>query len=225
VATVNETLCLHSYWRSSAAYRVRIALNLKGLAYDIAPVHLVRDGGEQHKPGFAAMNPQELVPVLQHGQRMLRQSLAILEYLDEMWPTPPLLPSTARERARVRALAQLVACDIHPLNNLRVMQFLEREFSTPQVERERWTRHWIVDGLRAFETMLADNSSTGLFCDGDAPTIADACLVPQVYNARRAGVDLREFPTIVRIERNCLDLPAFDAARPENQPDAPPSPA
>ena len=217
------TLKLYSYWRSSAAYRVRAALNLKQLACEIVPVHLVANGGEQHSPAYRGLNPQELVPTLLDGSRVFRQSLAIIEYLDEAYAgAMSLLPSTARERARVRALAQLVACDIHPINNLRVMQFLEREFSTPQVERERWTRHWIVDGLRAFETMLADNSSRGLFCDGDAPTIADVCLVPQVYNARRAGVDLREFPTIARIERQCLELPAFDAARPENQPDAPP---
>jgi maleylacetoacetate isomerase len=221
VATVKESLCLHSYWRSSAAYRVRIGLNLKGLAYDIAPVHLVRDGGEQHRPDFAAMNPQELVPVLQHGQRMLRQSLAILEYLDEMWPTPPLLPATARDRVRVRGLAQLVACDIHPLNNLRVLQYLERDWGVPGAERDVWVKHWIVEGFRALEALLAGSPSTGEYCDGHAPGLADCCLVPQVYNARRFGVDMAPFPIIARIERECLQLPAFDAARPERQPDAP----
>src|SRR5690606_36525604 len=139
----NGALCLHSYWRSSAAYRVRIGLNLKGLKYDIAPVHLVRGGGEQHAADFAGLNPQDLVPVLQHGHRNLRQSLAILEYLDEMWPEPPLLPATARDRARVRALAQVVACEIHPLNNLRVLQYLEHDWGVPQPERESWVRHWI----------------------------------------------------------------------------------
>ncbi len=216
------TLKLYSYWRSSAAYRVRVALNLKQLPHEIIPVHLVRDGGEQHAPAYRGINPQELVPTLLDGARVFRQSMAIIEYLDEAYAgAMALLPSTARERARVRALAQLVACDIHPLNNLRVMQFLERDFGTPQVERDRWTRHWIEDGFRAFEELLAGNSSTGLFCDGDTPTLADACLVPQVYNARRFGVDMAAFPTIARIEGECLALPAFDAARPENQPDAP----
>jgi maleylacetoacetate isomerase len=217
----NGVLCLHSYWRSSAAYRVRIGLNLKGLKYEIAPVHLVRDGGEQHSAEFAALNPQELVPVLQHGQRSLRQSLAILEYLDEMWPSPPLLPATARERARTRALAQAVACDIHPLNNLRVLQYLERDWGVPQPERDVWVRHWIDTGSRAIEAMLADNPSTGEFCEGDQPTIADCCLVPQVYNARRFGVDMAAYPVISGIEQRCLALPAFEAARPERQPDAP----
>ncbi|MEO8011650.1 MAG: maleylacetoacetate isomerase [Dokdonella sp.] len=215
------TIKLYSYWRSSAAYRVRIALNLKHLAHEIVPVHLVNHGGEQHAPEYRALNPQEFVPTLLDGSRVIRQSLAIVEYLDETYEgAMGLLPSTARERARVRSLAYVVACDIHPLNNLRVMQFLEREFSTPQVERERWTRHWITQGLHALELLLADNSSTGVFCDGDAPTIADLCLVPQVYNARRFGVDLSAYPTVTRIEQECLTLPAFDAAKPENQADA-----
>ena len=218
---MTDSLCLHSYWRSSAAYRVRIGLNLKGLAYDIAPVHLVRDGGEQHKPEFAAINPQQLVPVLQHGHRMLRQSLAILEYLDEMWPDPPLLPATARDRVRVRALANLIACDVHPLNNLRVLQYLERDWGVPGPEREVWVKHWMVEGFHAFEALLAGSPSTGDFCEGNTPSIADCCLLPQVYNARRFGVDLAPFPSILRIERNCLAQPAFDAARPERQPDAP----
>jgi maleylacetoacetate isomerase len=216
-----DELCLFSYWRSSASYRVRIGLNLKGLAYDIMPVHLLRDGGEQHSESFRQANPQQLVPVLQHGHRMLRQSLAILEYLDEIWPAPPLLPAVARDRQRVRALAQLVACDVHPLNNLRVLQYLERDWGVPQPERDVWVRHWIEDGFSALEAMLHHHPSTGTFCDGDMPTIADCCLVPQVYNARRFGIDLTPYPTMVRIEQACLALPAFDAARPENQPDAP----
>ena len=146
---MNEALRLYSYWRSSAAYRVRIGLNLKGLAYDIVPVHLLRDGGQQHSPEYRGINPQQLVPVLGHGHRRLGQSLAILEYLDEMWPAPPLLPSTARERQRVRALSMLVACDIHPLNNLRVLQYLEQEWNVPQPERDEWVRHWIVEGPTA----------------------------------------------------------------------------
>ncbi len=221
-----ETLTLYSYWRSSAAYRVRIALNLKQLSYVTVPVHLLNNGGEQHADEYRELNPQESVPVLLDGARIFRQSMAIIEYLDEAYPgVAPLLPSTARERARVRALAQTIACDIHPLNNLRVMQFLERDFSSPAVERERWSRHWITEGFRALQALLGDNSSMGLYCEGDSPTLADICLVPQVYNARRIGVDLAAYPDIVRIEQQCLALPAFEAARPENQPDAPATPA
>jgi maleylacetoacetate isomerase len=219
---VAGTLKLYSYWRSSAAYRVRIALNLKRLDHEIIPVHLVRDGGEQHAAEFREMNPQELIPVLRDGHRVIRQSLAIIEYLDETWASPPLLPATARDRARVRALAQLVACDIHPLNNLRVLQYFERNWNVPQPERDAWGRHWIAEGLQALETLLAENPSTGGFCDGDQPTLADCCAVPQLYNARRFGVDLAAFPTLLRIESECLALPEFDRARPENQMDAPP---
>ncbi|HJU39095.1 MAG TPA: maleylacetoacetate isomerase [Tahibacter sp.] len=215
-------LRLYGYWRSSAVYRVRIALNLKGLPYETVPVHLVNNGGEQHAESYRKLNPQELIPVLRDGGRIVRQSLAIVEYLDEAYEGEcKLLPATARDRARVRALAQLIACDVHPLNNLRVLQYLEREFNAPQVERERWSRHWIAEGFRAFEELLADSPSTGQFCEGDDPTLADVCLVPQVYNARRWGVDLEPFPTIVRIDAHCRTLPAFDAARPEAQPDAP----
>ncbi|MDE2408204.1 MAG: maleylacetoacetate isomerase [Xanthomonadaceae bacterium] len=218
---MTETLRLYSYWRSSAAYRVRIGLNLKGLAYDIVPVHLLHNGGQQHAETYHQVNPQELVPALLHGKRQLTQSLAILEYLDEIWPTPPLLPGTARERQRVRALAQLVACDIHPLNNLRVLQYFEREWNLPAPEREQWVKHWIVAGFTAMEAMLAGHPSTGDFCEGGQPSLADCCLIPQVYNARRFGIDMAGFPTIERIEAACLTLPAFDAARPEQQPDAP----
>ena len=216
-----DRLCLYSYWRSSAAYRVRIGLNLKGLPYEIMAVHLVRDGGEQHSEAFREANPQQLVPVLQHGQRMLRQSMSILEYIDEIWPERPLLPATARDRQRVRALSQVIACDIHPLNNLRVLQYFENEWGVPQAERETWARHWMADGFAAFEALLHDHPSTGAFCDGDVPTMADCCLVPQVYNARRFGLDLAPYQTVVRIEQACLAMPEFDAARPENQPDAP----
>ena len=218
---MSEALRLYSYWRSSAAYRVRIGLNLKGLAYEIAPVHLVRDGGQQHSAAYRELNPQGLVPLLCHGQRRLSQSLAVLEYLDEVWPQPALLPSTARERHRVRALALLVACDVHPLNNLRVLQYLEHEWSVPKPERDEWVRHWIAGGVDAMEAMLADHPSTGVFCEGNVPSLADCCLVPQVYNARRFGIDMDAYPTIRRIEAACLELPAFDAAGPERQPDAP----
>ncbi len=216
-----DRLRLYSYWRSSAAYRVRIGLNLKGLAYETVPVHLVRDGGEQHSDAYRQANPQQLVPVLEHGQRMLRQSVAILEYLDEIWPQPALLPATARERARVRGLAHLIACDVHPLNNLRVLQYFERDWNVPQAEREVWVRHWIDEGFAAFEALLLDHPSTGDFCDGDTPTLADCCLIPQVYNARRFGMELDRYPNIARVEAACLAHPAFDAARPEVQPDAP----
>lgn len=216
-----DRLVLYSYWRSSAAYRVRIGLNIKQLAYDTVPVHLVRNGGEQRSAAYAQANPQKLVPVLQHGQRTFRQSLAILEYLDEVWPDPPLLPATARSRQRVRALAQLVACDIHPLNNLRVLQYLDNEWSVPQPERDAWALHWISEGFAAFEQLLADHPATSEFCEGDSPTIADCCLVPQLYNARRFGLDLAPYPTLLRIEAACLALPSFEAARPERQADAP----
>ncbi len=161
-------LKLYSYWRSSAAYRVRIALNLKGRDYAIEPVHLVRDGGQQHSDDYAALNPQELVPALRHGERVLTQSLAILEYLDEIWPEPALLPDDSAGRARVRALAQLVACDIHPLNNLRVMQFFDREWNVPQAERDLWTLHWMRTGFQALEDMLVGSQDTGRFCHGDS---------------------------------------------------------
>lgn len=221
-ARVTDQLRIYSYWRSSAAYRVRIGLNLKGLRYDIAPVHLLRDGGEQHAAEFRETNPQGLVPVLEHGTRRLRQSIAILEYLDETWPSPALLPAISRDRARVRAIAQAIACDIHPLNNLRVLQYFERDWHVPQPERDVWVRHWIAEGFKAIEAMLTDHPATGRYCDGDTPTLADCCLVPQVYNARRFSVDLEPYPTIVRIDAACTALPAFDAARPERQPDCPP---
>jgi maleylacetoacetate isomerase len=216
-------LKLYSYWRSSAAYRVRIALNLKGQPYEIAPVHLLRGGGEQHAPEFQEINPQEFVPVLLHGGRMLRQSMAIIEYLDETWPEPALLPVVARDRQRARAIAQMIACDIHPLNNLRVQRYLEEHLEADEADRERWTRHWISEGLDAVEKVLADNPSTGEFCEGDIPTLADCCLVPQVYNAQRFGIKLDAWPTIRRINQACLETEEFNKARPENQPDAPAS--
>src|SRR6476661_6941778 len=202
---------LYSYWRSSAAYRVRIALNLKGIDYEIVPVHL--PGDEQHSDEFHAVNPQELVPVLVDRSRVIRQSMAIIEYLEEAYEgARKLLPATARERARVRGLAHIIAADIHPLNNLRVMQYLEREFNTPQVERERWTQHWIREGFTAFEQLLADNPSTGTYCEGDEPTMADICLVPQVYNAKRWSVDMTPFPLIQRINDSCAKLEEFERA-------------
>jgi len=209
---IHDTLRLYSYWRSSAAYRVRIALNLKRLHYEIVPVHLLESGGQQHTPKYLAINPQGLVPTLLHGHRLLRQSMSIIEYLDETWPDPPLLPATARDRARARALAQAIACDVHPLNNLRVLQYFENVWSVPSPERE---------GLGAIEGMLAEHHSTGTFCDGEMPGLADCCLIPQVFNARRFSIDLGKYRTIRRIYDSCMALPAFDTARPELQPDAP----
>ena len=215
-----DALVLHTYWRSSAAYRVRIGLNLKGLPWQARAVHLVRDGGEQHSADYRAMNPQELVPTLQHGQQTLVQSMAILEYLEEVFPAPPLLPTDPLGRARVRGLAQLIGCDVHPINNLRVMQYLERSLEVPAEARTAWTLHWMHEGLGALESMLAASPATGTFCHGEQPGLADACLVPQLYNARRFSLDLAPYPLLQRIETACLALPAFDAARPERQADA-----
>jgi maleylacetoacetate isomerase len=218
---MDESLKLYTYWRSSAAYRVRIALHLKGLAFESIPVHLVKD--EQHAAAFKDVNPQELIPVLRHGDRVLTQSLAIMEYLDETFPEKPLLPAVARDRQRVRAIAAMVACDIHPLGNLRVQQYLERELGATQEQREAWSRHWIGKGFEAIERVLSDSPATGEFCEGDRPTMADCCLVPQVYNARRFNLDLAPYPTIARIDAACRALDAFQAAQPERQPDAPPA--
>lgn len=217
----SDGLRLYSYWRSSAAYRVRIALNLKGLDYQTAPVHLLRDGGEQHAAAFRRVNPLGLVPALQHGQRLIRQSMAIIEYLDETFSDQPLLPAIARDRARVRGLAQIIACDIHPLGNLRVLQYLEREFQATPEQREAWIRHWLALGFAAIEALLAESPATADFCEGERPGMADCLLVPQLYNARRFKLDLAPYPIATRIEANCLALETFQRAAPEAQPDAP----
>jgi maleylacetoacetate isomerase len=210
---------LYTYFRSSAAYRVRIILNLKGLDADYRYVHLVQDGGQQHAPDYAKLNPQELVPALTDGDRVLTQSLAICEYLEDEHPEVSTLPADAPGRARVRALAQVVACDIHPLNNLRVLKYLENELEVDKDARIRWYRHWVEEGFRALETLL-DDPRTGRYCHGSYPTLADACLVPQVYNARRFGCDMDAFPTIQRIDAECLALEEFRRAAPEQQEDA-----
>lgn len=215
-----DSLVLHTYWRSSAAYRVRIGLNLKALPWQARPVHLVRDGGEQHSPAYRQLNPQQLVPTLEHRGLVLTQSMAILEYLDEAFPDTPLLPEDPAGRARVRGLAQLLACDIHPINNLRVMQYLERTLHVPADDRTAWTLHWMAEGFAAMEAVLGGSTATGTYCHGEQPGLADACLVPQLYNARRFGLDLAPYPILQRIEAACLALPAFDAARPEKQVDA-----
>jgi maleylacetoacetate isomerase len=211
---------LYDYWRSSAAYRVRIALNLKRLDYRSQAVHLVRDGGEQHAPAYAALNPQQLVPALALSGQVLTQSMAIIEYLEETQPDPPLLPAEPLARARVRALAQVIACDTHPLGNLRVMQQLGAQFGADEAARTAWMRHWIGEGLRAFEALL-QHPATGLFCHGDHPGLADVCLVPQVYNAVRWGLSLEAYPGVVAIHARCVQIEAFAQARPESQPDAP----
>jgi len=208
---------LHDYFRSSAAFRVRIALNLKGLAAGRDFIHLRK--GEQRSPAFLAVNPQGLIPVLTEGEQAFTQSLAIIEYLDETHPRPPLLPDTAAGRARVRAIAQAIACDIHPINNLRVLQYLEREFAVDAAGRDKWYRHWIAEGFQALEPQLAARAH-GAFCEGDAPTLADICLVPQVANAQRFKVPLESFPRIRSINAACLALPAFADALPDRQPDA-----
>jgi len=213
-------LRLYTYFRSSAAYRVRIALNLKGLPYEAVPVHLLRGGGEQHAAQYARRNPAQLVPVLEEGPFALTQSLAIIEYLEENYPAPPLLPRGAQERARVRALALSVACDIHPLNNLRVMQYLGAQLGADEEHRGAWSRHWIELGFGALERLLVASGTAGVFCDGDSPTLADCCLVPQVFNALRLRCSLEPYPAIRRIYEHCARLPAFERAAPGAQPDA-----
>ena len=208
---------LYSYFRSSAAYRVRIALNLKGLAYETVSVHLVKDGGHNRRPEFRAVNPQMRVPVLETPQHeVLIQSLAIIEYLDETHPNPPFLPKEPLARAKVRALAELIACDIHPLNNTSPLRYLKNQMGQQQSAIDAWYHHWVIEGFEALEALL----QPGPFACGSAVTLADICLVPQVYNARRLKVPLEKFPKIVGVDAACLTLPAFDRARPENQPDA-----
>ncbi len=211
---------LYSYWRSTAAYRVRIALNMKGLDYETVPVHLLEDGGQQHAPDYVALNPSHLVPtlVLDDGTP-LTQSLAICEYLDITNPEPPLLPADTVQRAHVKAAALVLAADVHPVNNLRVVQHLEARFGASREDSAEWMRHWTGKGFDALQQMVRDDTP---FAFGNAPGFADICLVAQYYNARRWELDLTPYARLTEIEQNCLALPAFDAARPENQPDAQP---
>jgi len=209
---------LHGYYRSSASFRVRIALNLKGVSYEQIPHHLRKDA--HRAPDFLALNPQGFVPVLEADGAVLIQSLAIIEYLEERFPDPPLLPADPLERARVRALAEIVACDIHPLNNLRVLRYLRNELGHDQTTVEKWYNHWIAEGFQALEAMLASQPQTGRFCHGDTPSLADVCLIPQVVNAQNFQLDMAPFPTIRRIFTEALNLPAFARALPANQPDA-----
>ena len=208
---------LYSYFRSSAAYRVRIALNLKKLPYEMVSIHLTKGGGRQHTPEFRAVNPQGRVPALELSSgEVLTQSLAIIEYLDDIHPDPPLLPTDSLARAKARAIAQLIACDIHPLNNTSALQYIKRQLKHEQPDIDAWYHHWIITGFTALETML----TPAPYACGAHVTIADICLVPQVANARRFKVPLDKFPKIVAVDADCLRLPAFDKARPENQPDA-----
>jgi maleylacetoacetate isomerase len=208
---------LYSYFRSSAAFRVRIALNLKGLAYDTVPIHLIKDGGRHKSAEYRAVNPQMRVPALAlSGGDVLVQSLAIIEYLNEAYPSPPLLPADPIERARVRAVAQIIACDIHPLNNTAALNYLKTELKHDQAAVEAWYASWVLAGFEAVEAMI----KPGPYAFGSAVTLADLCLVPQVFNARRFKIALDRFPKIVGADAACAKLPAFDKARPENQPDA-----
>ena len=208
---------LYNYFRSSASFRVRIALHLKGLAYDYLPVHLAR--GEQKKPAFAAVTAEGLVPVLElDDDRRLTQSMAIIDYLDETHPQPPLLPADALGRARVRALAQIVACEIHPLNNLRVLKYLVGELKASEDAKNAWYRHWVRLGLESYEAQLATRS--GLYSHGDAPTLADCCLVPQIFNAQRFDCDLNGLPRTMAVFDACMKLDAFQQAQPSACPDA-----
>jgi maleylpyruvate isomerase len=210
---------LYTYFRSSAAYRVRIALNLKGLPYEASPVHLLRNGGEQLSDAYRAVNPAMLLPTLGDEGNVIGQSLAIIEYLEETRPQTPLLPADAAGRARVRALALTVAADTHPLGNLRVLKYLKGEMALSEEVKLEWQQHWLRAGMATLETLLANDPQTGRYCHGDTPTLADCCLVPQVFGAQRFGVDLAPYPTVTRIHDACAGLPAFHQAQPSQQPD------
>lgn len=211
---------LYSYFRSSAAYRVRIALNLKNLPYDYAPVHLLRDGGEQLKPDYRKLNPDAILPTCVDGDHVMQQSLAIIEYLEETHPEPPLLPAAPADRAYVRSVALQIACEIHPLNNLRVLKYLKHTLGVNDEAKDGWYRHWVECGFAALEEHLVSDPRTGKLCFGDTPTLADACLVPQVFNAQRFKIDLTPFPTIQRIHDYASQIDAFARAAPGVQPDA-----
>ncbi|MDT8410786.1 MAG: maleylacetoacetate isomerase [Wenzhouxiangellaceae bacterium] len=215
-----STLVLYGYWRSSASYRVRMALNLKGIDYEQRFIHLVRDGGQQYSADYARLNPQNQVPTLVHGEHALTQSLAILEYLEEAFPEHALLPGDALGRARVRALCGVIACDTHPVNNLRVLKYLTGTLAVNEETKLQWYRHWVAIGMDAFEDMLAASPETGSCCHGNSPTLADCCLLPQVYNAHRFACDASKWPHIRRISEHLETLPAIQRAAPENQADA-----
>jgi maleylpyruvate isomerase len=211
---------LYTFFRSSASYRVRIALNLKGIVYEQVPIHLRRGGGEQLQATYKAINPQALVPTLEDNGRILAQSLAIIEYLEEKYPRVPLLPEEPADKALVRSMALVIACEVHPIQNLRVLNFLKNEYHQTDEQVNQWAQHWISLGFTALEQMIVAQPSRGHFCFGDTPTLADICLVPQLGNARRYGCDVSRYPTILAIENACMALSAFVDAAPEKQPDA-----
>lgn len=217
---MSSPITLYTYWRSSAAYRVRIALNLKGLEWRAVAVNLARDGGEHRLPGYREVNPQALVPALKHGNYAISQSIAIIEFLNERYPQPELLPGDALMRSRNRALSLAIACDIHPLNNLRVLRYLKSELGQNDEAVSRWYGHWVAEGFAAIERELADSGTSGRFSFGDEPSMLDCCLVPQVYNAMRFNCELEPYPTILSINAACLELDAFQRAQPSAQPDA-----
>ncbi|MBI3144100.1 MAG: maleylacetoacetate isomerase [Pseudogulbenkiania sp.] len=210
----------YTFFRSSASFRVRIALNLKGLPYEAIPVHLSRDGGRQRSAEYLAVNPEGLVPTLEIDGHALSQSLAIIEYLDERYPAIPLLPADPLERAQVRSFAQAIACDIHPLNNLRVLNYLKNELEIDEERKNAWYRHWVETGLAALERRLGREAEPGRFCFGDTPTLADCCLVPQIFNAQRFQCDLSAMPRLLAVHAACMELEAFRKAEPGAQPDA-----
>jgi maleylacetoacetate isomerase len=214
-------LTLYSYFRSSAAYRVRIVLALKSLVYDQVAIHLLHNGGEHHSPSYLALNPQGLVPSFQHDEAMLTQSTAICEYIEEVWSEPTLLPRGALQRAYVRGLMAAIACEIHPINNLRVLDYLTGTLGISKDQERDWYHHWVVTGLSALEKMIAGHGLAGRYSCGDTVGLADAFLVPQLLNARRFDIDLQAFPKLVAIDQACCDLPAFQAAHPDRQPDNP----
>jgi maleylacetoacetate isomerase/maleylpyruvate isomerase len=209
---------LYNYFRSSASFRVRIALALKGLPYDYVAVHIAKN--EQFQPAFDALTPQHLVPVLDDGGKLLTQSLAIIEYLDETHPEPPVLPRDALGRARVRSLALDIACEIHPLDNLRVLRYLVKEMKVAEADKDRWYRHWVESGLEALERRLAHDSETGRYCHGDTPTLADCCLVPQIFNAKRMECRTDQAPTVMRVFDACMAHDAFIKSQWSACPDA-----